>query len=129
MEDDQRPRRDGRHRTCFPISIAEAPLHRTGRCILRVDRCERLKQPHAIAMKDRALFEFAGFWENWKPPATEQWLRTFTIITTRANETIADLHQRMLVVLKPDSYEQWLSPDAVARELLRSTRLTRWRTG
>ncbi|WP_425265690.1 SOS response-associated peptidase family protein [Terrihabitans rhizophilus] len=33
-------------------------------------------------------------------------MRTFTIITTRGNETIYDLHQRMPVILKPDTYEQ-----------------------
>jgi putative SOS response-associated peptidase YedK len=80
-------------------------------------------------MKDRRLFGLAGLWENWKDPATEQWLRTFTIITTRANETIADLHERMPVILKPDTFEQWLTPDADVKELLRPYPPKRWSTG
>jgi putative SOS response-associated peptidase YedK len=110
-------------------TVATAPAFRAAyekrRCIVPADAFyewtgeKGSKQPHAIAMKDRRLFGFAGLWENWKDPATEQWLRTFTIITTRANETIADLHERMPVILKPDAYAQWLAPDAEVAELLR----------
>ncbi|MDX6806278.1 SOS response-associated peptidase, partial [Terrihabitans rhizophilus] len=110
-------------------TVATMPAFRSAfqsrRCIVPADAFyewtgeKGSKQPHAIAMKDRGLFGFAGLWENWKDPATEQWLRTFTIITTRANETIADLHERMPVILKPDSYAQWLAPDADVRDLLR----------
>jgi hypothetical protein len=65
-----------------------------------VDGRERLQAAARHRHEDRALFGFAGLWENWKDPATEQWLRTFTIITTRANETITDLHERMPVILR-----------------------------
>jgi putative SOS response-associated peptidase YedK len=73
-----------------------------------------IKQPHAIAMRDRHLFAFAGLWEGWKDPATEQWLRSFTIITTKANELLAPIHPRMPVILKAADFERWLSlePDA-----------------
>jgi putative SOS response-associated peptidase YedK len=65
------------------------------------------------------LFAFAELWENWKDPATELWLRTFTIITTTANETIRDLHDRMPVILPAAAQEAWLTPEADVRELLR----------
>jgi len=42
-----------------------------------------VKQPYAIAMKDRSPFGLAGLWENWKNPATGEWVRTFWVITTR----------------------------------------------
>src|SRR5262249_51607462 len=37
-------------------------------------RCQRAKQPYAIAMKDGAPFGIAGIWENWKDPASGEWL-------------------------------------------------------
>ena len=47
---------------------------------------QKAKQPYAIAMKDDSSFCLAGIWENWKHPQTGEWLRTFCIITTTANE-------------------------------------------
>jgi putative SOS response-associated peptidase YedK len=59
-------------------------------CIVPVDgffewkaiKGEKAKQPFAIAMKDGAPFGIAGIWENWKEPASGEWIRTFAIITT-----------------------------------------------
>jgi hypothetical protein len=41
-------------------------------------------------MKDGAPFGLAGIWENWKEPASGEWIRTFAIITTDANELMAE---------------------------------------
>ena len=50
---------------------------------------------------------FAGLWEGFKwPDATVT--RTFTIITTYANETVGKLHDRMPVVLEPQDWPTWL---------------------
>jgi putative SOS response-associated peptidase YedK len=56
------------------------------------------KQPYAIARTDGDPLVFAGLWEAWRYPDGEI-LRTFTIITTAANATIAELHERMPVIL------------------------------
>ena len=64
------------------------------RCILPVDgffewkaiKGQRAKQPYAIGLKDGSPFGLGGLWENWKDPATGEWIRTFAIITTDANE-------------------------------------------
>ena len=44
------------------------------------------------------------------------------MITTRANETMAPLHDRMPVVLSPEDWDEWLRPGPLApgrqRELL-----------
>ena len=42
-------------------------------------------------MKDGAPFGIAGIWENWKQPASGEWICTFAIITTGANELVAQL--------------------------------------
>jgi len=36
--------------------------------------------------------------------------RTFTIITTTPNEALADLHDRMPVVIGEDAWDRWLDP-------------------
>jgi putative SOS response-associated peptidase YedK len=61
-----------------------------------------------IAMLDRRPFTLAGLWENWKNPDTGEWERTFTIVTTDANELVAELHDRMPVIIAPDDRERWL---------------------
>jgi putative SOS response-associated peptidase YedK len=68
------------------------------------------KQPYAIAMKSGEPFALAGIWEGWRHPETEEVMRTFCIITTDANELIAQIHHRMPVIIAPDAYHRWLSP-------------------
>ena len=78
---------------------------------------ERAKQPYAIAMKDGAPFGIAGIWENWKDPWDGAWVRTFAILTTEANDLVAEIHNRMPVILSPTDYELGEDPDP--RDLLR----------
>jgi putative SOS response-associated peptidase YedK len=52
---------------------------------------------------------FAGLYEYWQPKP-EQWERTFTIVTTDANELMRPVHDRMPVVLSEDAVDQWLLP-------------------
>jgi putative SOS response-associated peptidase YedK len=81
-----------------------------------------------IAMKDRSPFGIAGIWENWKNPAGE-WLRTFAVLTTDANELVARIHGRMPAILKPSDYERWLEPEPDPHDLLEpfpSEPMTMW---
>ena len=77
------------------------------------------KQPYAIAMKDGAPFGIAGIWENWKEPASGEWIRTFAIITTDAYELVADIYDRMPVILNRTDYVRWLGEEEDPRELMR----------
>ena len=100
---------------------------RKRRCIVPVDgffewkaiKGQKAKQPYAIAMKDGAPFGLAGIWENWKEPASGDWIRTFAIITTDANELVADIHDRMPVILSRSDYMRWLSEEPDPRDLMR----------
>jgi hypothetical protein len=49
-------------------------------------------------MKDDSPFVFAGLWEGWQNPETQEWLRTGTIITGQPNEMVAEIHTRMPVI-------------------------------
>jgi putative SOS response-associated peptidase YedK len=78
------------------------------------------RQPYAIARQDRRPMAFAGLWEGWRAPDGEV-LRTYTIITTAANATMARLHDRIPVILEPADWSTWLGEDAAdAVPLLRS---------
>jgi putative SOS response-associated peptidase YedK len=66
-------------------------------------------------MKDGAPFGLAGLCKNWQEPTSGEWIRTFAIITTGSNEMVAEIHDRMLVILMPRDYARWLGeePDPV----------------
>jgi putative SOS response-associated peptidase YedK len=70
-------------------------------------------------MKDGSPFGIAGIWENWKEPASGEWIRTFAIITTDSNELVADIHDRMPVILAPTDYARWLCEEPDPRDLMR----------
>lgn len=74
------------------------------------------KQPYAIGMHDRAPFAMAGLWESWESPDGQVVLST-TILTTAPNELLAPIHNRMPVILPPETYDAWLAPDATGGEL------------
>ena len=65
------------------------------------------KLPWAIARADGAPLVFAGLWEGWRG-ADGTVLRTFTIVTTQANRTLAAVHDRMPVVIEPQAFNLWL---------------------
>jgi len=54
------------------------------------------------------LLLFAGLYESWRDPSTSGWQRTFTILTTAANEVVAPVHDRMPVILPTDALDDWL---------------------
>jgi putative SOS response-associated peptidase YedK len=96
--------------------------YRKRRCIVPIDgffewmavKGSKVKQPYAIAMKDRSPFGLAGLWENWKDPGSGEWLRTFCIITTAANELVGRIHDRMPAIVRPEDYDRWLALDLEA---------------
>ena len=70
-------------------------------------------------MRDGTPFGIAGIWENWKAPASGDWIRTFAIITTDSNAVVADIHDRMPVILAPRDCARWLSEEPDPRDLMR----------
>ena len=93
--------------------------YRKRRCILPVDgffewkaiKGQKAKQPYAIAMKNGSPFGIGGLWENWRDATSGEWIRTFAIITTDANELVAEIHDRMPLILAPTDYVRWLSDE------------------
>ena len=55
------------------------------------------------------LFAFAGLWERWRDPSG-QWVKSCSILTTTPNAVTSAIHDRMPVIVHPDSYDLWLDP-------------------
>lgn len=116
-------------------SVADKPAFRGAfrqrRCLVPADgfyewkAAGKRKQPYLIRRRDGRPLAFAGLWERWPGPKgapLPQPLETVTIVTTAAGGMIADLHERMPVMLEPEHWGLWLDPRAplpMVEDLLR----------
>ena len=66
------------------------------------------KQPYLIRMRDESPFGMGGLLEHWHGPEGE--VLTFTILTTEPNSLMAEIHNRMPVIVRPEDYGRWLDP-------------------
>lgn len=99
-------------------SIQSKPAFRDSfvsrRCIVPADgfyewtRRGDLKVPHYIFQGSHAPLALAGLWAVWKDPQTDEWVRTCSIVTTKPNDFMAPIHDRMPAVLTRDQWEPWL---------------------
>jgi putative SOS response-associated peptidase YedK len=78
----------------------------------------KAKQPFFIRLKDDRPFAFAGLAEHWH--REDQTIDSCTVITTEPNELMANIHDRMPVILSPDDYNLWLDPEFQVKEKLLS---------
>ncbi|MGD0797604.1 MAG: SOS response-associated peptidase [Acidobacteriaceae bacterium] len=67
------------------------------------------KQPYAISLASGSPMALAGLWDAWKEPSGE-WLQSFAIVTTEANEIMAPIHERMPVILHQRDWEELVEP-------------------
>ena len=68
---------------------------------------KKARRPIWFHNPDGGLLFFAGLYASWQPEP-DLWERTFTIVTTDANAVVADIHDRMPVILAPEQAEQWM---------------------
>lgn len=94
-------------------AFSDALKHR--RCLIPADgfyewkRSGGSKQPFCFEVNHGELFAFAGLWDRWRD-ASGTWMKTFSILTTTPNAVTSPVHDRMPVILNPDSYDLWLDP-------------------
>ncbi len=85
------------------------------RCLIPADgfyewkRAEKVKQPFHFGLRDDSLFAFAGLWDRWRDPSG-QVVESCSILTTAPNSLLADVHDRMPVILSPEHYDLWVDP-------------------
>ena len=88
---------------------------RLRRCLIPADgfyewrRDVKSKQPFCFEVSDGELFAFAGLWDGWKD-SSGTWVKTCSILTTTPYAITSAVHDRMPVILDPDSYDLWLDP-------------------
>lgn len=73
----------------------------------------RAKQPYLIRPRDGGLLAMAGLWERWMGADGSE-IDSCTIMTTEPNELLAEIHNRMPVLLEPEDFDQWLGTGADA---------------
>lgn len=107
-------------------TLLEKPVFRVAlqrrRCLIPADgfyewkREGKGKRPFYIHRKDGRLIAFAGLWERWRDDAGHA-LDSCTIITTRPNELMRGIHDRMPAIIEPGAYERWLNPTVAAEDV------------
>ncbi|WP_044748965.1 SOS response-associated peptidase [Bacillus alveayuensis] len=108
-------------------TLAEKPAFKHAfkrqRCIIPADgfyewkKALKGKQPMRIKLKSDEVFGFAGLWDRWKSPEGTV-IHSCTIITTEPNELMADIHNRMPVILRKEDEETWLNRSIEDNDLL-----------
>ena len=76
------------------------------------------KQKYKISLKNNNYFLFAGLWDEWRDPATNQKISSSTIITCEPNEKMSEIHNRMPVIFDINEKNYWLESGISDLELL-----------
>jgi len=93
------------------------------RCLIPADgffewkRSGRDKRPFYIQRLDEQPLMFAGIWDTWRNRGSL--ITSCAIITTTANELVAELHDRMPAILSTEVEDAWLNPKTPPIELVR----------
>jgi len=104
-------------------TVDQRPAYRAAfgarRCVVPADGFFEWSGPKSHRMPqwfhraDGGLLLFAGLYETWFPKPDEPEL-TFTIITADANVVVAEVHDRMPVILDDAAVDHWLFPGEMA---------------
>jgi putative SOS response-associated peptidase YedK len=99
-------------------TAADKPAFRTAfrrrRCLMPADgfyewqQAGGRKQPWYFRLAGGQPFAFAGLWETSNGP--DGVVQSCALLTTKANETVRPVHDRMPVVLAPADFGHWLEP-------------------
>lgn len=99
------------HKTCLVIADG----------FIEWDKKSGVSLPYLFFIKDQPVFAFAGLWSQWKSKSGDVVYRSFTILTTEANETVGRVHapkNRMPVILEEYQHKLWLDKELSPNELL-----------
>jgi putative SOS response-associated peptidase YedK len=95
-------------------------LYKDQRCIIILeafyewkwlDAKGKVKEKYEIQNENMDLMAICGLWNVWKNPINQEEIKTFTMITTEANELMSQIHntkKRMPMILNNYEEEEWL---------------------
>ncbi len=87
------------------------------RCLIPVtgfyewQHVSKVKIPWYIYHADNVIFTLAGLYSEWTRSSTGEVITTFSIITTGANDLMAEIHnskKRMPAILERDEEQRWI---------------------
>ena len=113
-------------------TVAEKPMFRDSfkrrRCLMPASgyyewkTTPEGKQPYYFTRRDGAVMTIAAIQDAWVDPATGEPVRSCTMVITEPNKFVADVHDRMPVILEAKDFEQWEHGDGKdASALMRPT--------
>ena len=76
------------------------------------DGLKKPPQPWYFTAADGSLLTAAGLWDAWKNRETGETIRSCTMIITAPNAFVAEVHDRMPVLLRPAQFDTWLDGSA-----------------
>jgi putative SOS response-associated peptidase YedK len=68
------------------------------------------KRPIFFSLRDGDPFAFAGIYDRARDEAGRE-VASYAILTTRPNTLVAEAHDRMPVILRPEDEDDWLDPE------------------
>jgi putative SOS response-associated peptidase YedK len=93
------------------------------RCLIPTDGFYEWKRlgkktsiPYRFTLREAELFAFAGIWEEFET-VNGDIQHTFLILTTSPNEKIAEIHDRMPVIIAKKDEKKWLDSYTTEEEL------------
>lgn len=81
-----------------------------------------LKKKYYITLFENEMFVFGGIWNSFKEPSSGEILSTYSILTTDANDIMAEIHntkKRMPFILDAERVKEWLNPEHGYEDLKR----------
>jgi len=65
------------------------------------------KQPYYFTRRDGQVMTIAAIQDGWVDPASREAVRSCAMVITQANKFVAEVHDRMPVILEAKDFEQW----------------------
>jgi putative SOS response-associated peptidase YedK len=104
-------------------TVAEKPFFRSAfkrtRCLIPLsgyyewEDTSQGKQPHYFTARDGSpVLTIAGLWDEWKDVQTGEPVKSCAMIIAAANDFVAEVHDRMPVLLQPSDFGAWLCVEA-----------------
>jgi putative SOS response-associated peptidase YedK len=85
----------------------------------KLDPKGKLKQAYSIGMADGGEMVMAGLWSTWRNPVNGEEVPSCTVLTCAPNPSMAEIHNRMPVILGESDWPKWLGEEpATEAELL-----------
>ena len=82
---------------------------------------KEIAYPYFISLKEQPLFYMAGIYQPWTDKETGETMDTFSIVTTKANTLMEQIHnkkKRMPTILNEAQAAEWISPNVSESKIM-----------